>query len=164
MILFSLINVWNKQLLKQLSPTKCLMRLKHLPGEREAKVETQKEKRLALRNGVDTDSLDSEAQELEEEVVGFLVNEEITNVDWDDDHSRLWKKSDYTFWLSIKHLLEGRLDECNSIGLWKQEFCSFSSFFSHACFAWNNSVKVVSFQANSTNTCGRSRRMEILAT
>ena len=44
-------------------------------------METQKEKRLALRNGVDTDSLDSEAQELEEEVVGFLVNEEITNVD-----------------------------------------------------------------------------------
>ena len=49
--------------------------------EREAEVATQKEKRLALRNGVDTDSLDSEAQELEEEVVEFLVNEEITNVD-----------------------------------------------------------------------------------
>jgi len=36
----------------------------------------QKQRRLQLRNGIDTDELDSHAENLEEEIVEFLVNEE----------------------------------------------------------------------------------------
>jgi len=51
---------------------------------REKRVEElaiQKSDRLALRDGIDTDSYKIDDQELEEEVVEFLVNEEITIVD-----------------------------------------------------------------------------------
>merc|ERR1712156_64822 len=51
---------------------------------REKRVEelaVQKADRLSLRDGIDTDSYKIDDQELEEEVVEFLVNEEITIVD-----------------------------------------------------------------------------------
>merc|ERR1712166_1268472 len=41
----------------------------------------QKEQRMALRNGIDTDGSQIDDQELEEEVVEFLVSEESTTVD-----------------------------------------------------------------------------------
>jgi len=41
----------------------------------------QKEQRMALRNGIDTDGYQVDDQELEEEVVEFLVSEEISTVD-----------------------------------------------------------------------------------
>ena len=42
---------------------------------------SQKEARLALRNGVDTDEYNADDQELEEEVIEFLVSEETTTVE-----------------------------------------------------------------------------------
>jgi len=44
-------------------------------------IASQKSERLALRDGVDTDGYKIDDQELEEEVVEFLVSEEITSVD-----------------------------------------------------------------------------------
>ena len=44
----------------------------------------QKEQRMALRNGIDTDGYQVDDQELEEEVVEFLVSEEISTVDWNN--------------------------------------------------------------------------------
>lgn len=41
----------------------------------------QKDRRLQLRSGVDTDDVSVDSQELEEEVVEFLINEEIVTVD-----------------------------------------------------------------------------------
>ena len=126
--------------------------------EREAEVATQKEKRLALRNGVDTDSLDSEAQELEEEVVEFLVNEEITNVDWDDDHSGLWNKSflmDYTFWLYQLSIYIGR--ETRWMYFKETEILFLSLLFFLMRVSFEKTVKVTSFPAKGANACGRSR-------
>jgi len=48
---------------------------------RMAEMLEQKPSRLALRDGNDTDSYKIDDTELEEEVVEFLVNEEITMVD-----------------------------------------------------------------------------------
>ena len=41
----------------------------------------QKEQRIALRNGVDTDNFDSENTDMAEEVVEFLVSEEVINLE-----------------------------------------------------------------------------------
>merc|ERR1712038_1912448 len=41
----------------------------------------QKDRRLQLRSGVDTDDVSVDSQELEEEMVEFLINEEIVTVD-----------------------------------------------------------------------------------
>merc|ERR1719510_1478725 len=49
--------------------------------KRVAEFNAQKEQRIRLRDGVDTDDLKNEQQELEEEIVEFLVNEEIVTVD-----------------------------------------------------------------------------------
>ena len=46
-----------------------------------AQYESEKAERIALRGGVDTDAIDVESQEMEEEVVEFLVKEEETVVD-----------------------------------------------------------------------------------
>jgi len=48
---------------------------------RSEEIASQKSERLALRDGVDTDGYKIDDQELEEEVVEFLVSEEITSVD-----------------------------------------------------------------------------------
>ena len=48
---------------------------------RTAEYQAQKEQRMKLRNGVDTDNLNSDHMELEEEVVEFLVSEEKISVD-----------------------------------------------------------------------------------
>lgn len=53
-----------------------------LKKKKSEEFEELKEKRLALRNGVDTDCLETpDANEMEEEVVEFLVKEEETIVD-----------------------------------------------------------------------------------
>jgi len=49
--------------------------------QRIADYNRQKDDRIQLRDGVDTDDIKNEQQELEEEIVEFLVNEEVTNVD-----------------------------------------------------------------------------------
>ena len=41
----------------------------------------QKEQRITLRGGVDTDNLDTGKTEMEEEVVEFLVSEEVVVLD-----------------------------------------------------------------------------------
>ena len=41
----------------------------------------QKEQRIALRNGNDTDNLDADNADMEEEVVEFLVSEEVVSLE-----------------------------------------------------------------------------------
>lgn len=41
----------------------------------------QKAQRLELRNGIDTDEIDSNAEEFEDESVEFFIKEEITEVE-----------------------------------------------------------------------------------
>ena len=48
---------------------------------KEAEFSEQKAQRQALRNGIDTDNLDSENTDMEEEVVEFLVAEEVVNLE-----------------------------------------------------------------------------------
>lgn len=50
-------------------------------SRKEEEFKALKEKRLALRGGVDTDTLESDNHEMEEEIVEFLVKEEETIVD-----------------------------------------------------------------------------------
>jgi translation initiation factor 3 subunit B len=50
-------------------------------ARKEAEYASQKAQRIELRGGVDTDNLETESQEMEEEVVEFLVKEEETIVD-----------------------------------------------------------------------------------
>ena len=48
---------------------------------KEEEFKEQKEQRHALRNGIDTDNLDAETADMEEEVVEFLVSEEVVNLE-----------------------------------------------------------------------------------
>ena len=49
--------------------------------KRLAEFDGQKSLRLALRNGIDTDDLQNDYHDLEEEVVEFLVAEEVSTVE-----------------------------------------------------------------------------------
>ena len=48
---------------------------------KELEFKEQKEQRITLRGGVDTDNLDTGKTEMEEEVVEFLVSEEVVVLD-----------------------------------------------------------------------------------
>ena len=50
-------------------------------AQKVAEYAAEKQQRLTLRNGVDTDDLKNDFQELEEEVVEFMVDEEVSVVD-----------------------------------------------------------------------------------
>jgi translation initiation factor 3 subunit B len=52
-----------------------------LRNQKIAQYEAERAERIALRGGVDTEAIDVESQEMEEEVVEFLVKEEETVVE-----------------------------------------------------------------------------------
>jgi len=48
---------------------------------KEQEFNEQKEQRISLRNGVDTDIIDADNNDMEEEVVEFLVSEEVVSLE-----------------------------------------------------------------------------------
>ncbi|GIY27875.1 eukaryotic translation initiation factor 3 subunit B [Caerostris extrusa] len=51
---------------------------KNLRSKRLEEFNAKKKCRLELRDGIDTDELDAESENLEEEVVEFLIKEDVT--------------------------------------------------------------------------------------